>query len=93
MSQKELIKVFTVKNRLGLHARAAAIFVRLSSKFGSDIKLVKDGYAVNGKSILGVLSLAATKGSEIEVFTKGEDAEDALIQIEELIESGFGEGV
>jgi len=93
VSQKELIKVFTVKNRLGLHARAAAIFVRLSSKFGSDIKLVKDGYEVDGKSILGVLSLAATKGSEIEVFTKGEDAEDALIKIEELIESGFGEGV
>lgn len=93
MSEKEMSKVFTVKNKLGLHARAAAVFVRLSSRFGSDIKLIKDGYEVDGKSILGVLSLAATEGSDIEVSTRGEDAEEALTRIEELIESGFGEGV
>lgn len=93
MSDKEVTKVVTVKNKLGLHARAAAVFVRLSSRFGSDIKLVKDGYEVDGKSILGVLSLAAIKGSEIEVRTRGADAEEALTRIEELIESGFGEGV
>ena len=93
MSEKQITKVFTVKNELGLHARAAALFVRLSSRFGSDIKLVKDGYEVDGKSILGVLSLAATKGSEIEVCTRGADADEALTRIEELIESGFGEGV
>lgn len=93
MSQKEITKVFTVKNKLGLHARAAAVFVRVSSKYESEIKLVKDSYEVNGKSILGVLSLAATKGSEIEVTANGGDAEDAIDGIEELIESGFGEGV
>ena len=89
----EITKVFTVKNKLGLHARAAAVFVRVSSKYESDIKLIKDSYEVNGKSILGVLSLAATKGSEIEVTANGEDAEAAIDGIEELIESGFGEGV
>lgn len=93
LSQIKITKVFTIKNRLGLHARAAAVFVRLSSKFESEIKLVKDSYEVNGKSILGVLSLAATKGSEIEVTTTGGDAEAAINDIEELIESGFGEGV
>ena len=93
LSQIEITKVFTVKNKLGLHARAAAVFVRLSSRFEADITLVKDSYEVNGKSILGVLSLAATKGSEIQVTTRGKDAEAAINDIEELIESGFGEGV
>lgn len=93
MSQTEITKVFTVKNKLGLHARAAAVFVRVSSKYSSEIRLVKDSYEVNGKSILGVLSLAATQGSEIQVTTKGQDAEDAINGIEELIDSGFGEGV
>lgn len=93
MSQKEITKVFTVKNKLGLHARAAAVFVRVSSKFESEIKLVKDSYKVNGKSILGVLSLAATKGSEIVVTTRGKDAQAAIDSIEELIDGGFGEGV
>lgn len=86
-------RVFTIKNKLGLHARAAAGFVRLSNKFSSDVKLIKDGHEVNGKSILGVLSLAAIKGSELRVVTEGEDAEDALDEIEKLIESGFGEGI
>jgi len=93
LSRIEITKVFTVKNKLGLHARAAAVFVRLSSKYGSEIQLVKDSYKVNGKSILGVLSLAATMGSEIEVTTRGNDAQAAIDSIEELIDSGFGEGV
>lgn len=93
MSEIEVVKEFTVKNKLGLHARAAAAFVRLSGKFSSDVKLSKDGYEVDGKSILGVLSLAATKGSEIRVVTRGDDAGTAMKEIEDLIESGFGEGV
>ena len=93
MSDLEFSRVFKIKNKLGLHARAAAVFVRLSSKYSSDIKLLKDGYEVNGKSILGVLSLAAVKGSELQVKTRGSDAEKALKGIEDLIESGFGEGV
>jgi len=90
-SIETLSKVFMIKNRLGLHARAAAMFVRLSNRFSSDIKLIKDGYEVNGKSILGILSLAAIKGSELKIVTTGEDAEEALGEIEKLIESGFGE--
>lgn len=90
-SVETLSKVFMIKNKLGLHARAAAMFVRLSNRFSSDIKLIKDGYEVNGKSILGILSLAAIKGSELKIVTTGEDAEEALGEIEKLIESGFGE--
>ena len=93
MSDKEHSKVLKIKNKLGLHARAAAVFVRTSSKYSSDVRLIKDGYEVNGKSILGVLSLAAIKGSEIQVVTSGSDAEKALKGIQELTESGFGEGV
>jgi len=89
----EITKVFKIKNRLGLHARAAATFVRLSNKFSSDIKLIKDGYEVNGKSILGILSLAAAQGSELQIMAKGLDAEEAIGEIEKLIESGFGEGI
>ena len=90
-SVETLSKVFMIKNKLGLHARAASMFVLLSNRFSSDIKLIKDGYEVNGKSILGILSLAAIKGSELKIVTTGEDAEEALGEIEKLIESGFGE--
>jgi len=90
-SVETLSKIFMIKNKLGLHARAAAMFVRLSNGFSSDIKILKDGYEVNGKSILGILSLAAIKGSELKIVTTGEDAEEALGEIEKLIESGFGE--
>ena len=93
MSESEVIRVFTIKNKLGLHARAAAVFVRLSSRFACEVKLIKNGYEVDGKSILGVLSLAAAKGSEIKVITKGEGSDEAMVEIGELIESGFGEGV
>jgi len=93
VSEKEVVKSFTIKNKLGLHARAAAVFVRLSSKFNSDIKILKDGYEVDGKSILGVLSLAAIKGSKIEIVARGEDSEKAMNELEELVESGFGEGI
>ena len=86
-------KEFTIKNKLGLHARAAAAFVQLSNRFSSEIKLIKDGYTVNGKSILGVLSLAAIRGSKVEVIATGEDAVGALSEIERLIENGFGEGI
>ena len=90
-SVETVSKVFMIKNKLGLHARAAAMFVRLSNRFSSDINLIKDGYEVNGKSILGILSLAAIKGSELKIVTTGEDAEEALGEIGKLIESGFGE--
>lgn len=90
-STDTLSRVFKIKNKLGLHARAAAVFVRVSNKFSSDIKLVKDGYEVNGKSILGILSLAAIEGTELNVVAIGEDAGEALREVGKLIESGFGE--
>ncbi len=93
MNKKQLSKTFTIKNKLGLHARAAAVLVKTTSMFLSDIKIIKDGVEADGKSILGILSFAASKGTNITVLTDGEDADIALNTIEELIESGFGEGV
>ncbi len=90
-SADTLSKVFKINNKLGLHARAAAMFVQLSNKFSSDIKLIRDGYEVNGKSILGILSLAAIQGTELNIVAIGEDAGEALSEIGKLIESGFGE--
>ncbi|MGI9533861.1 MAG: HPr family phosphocarrier protein [Thermodesulfobacteriota bacterium] len=91
--EAEFSKTFEIKNKLGLHARAAAQFVRLSSKFTSNITIKKDGYTVDGKSILGVLSLAAVKGTTIEVIADGDDSQQAFMEIEKLIECGFGEGI
>ncbi|MGI5862278.1 MAG: HPr family phosphocarrier protein [Myxococcales bacterium] len=83
---------FTIVNALGLHARAAAQLVKLANRFRCDVYLEKDDQQVNGKSIMGVLMLAATRGSTILVRTEGEDAEPALKALGELIDSGFGEG-
>ncbi len=93
MSDQEYSKVLKIKNKLGLHARASAVLVKTSSKYLSEVKIIKDDYEVNGKSILGVLSLAAIKGSEIQVVVSGADAEKAIKGIEALIDSGFGEGI
>lgn len=90
---KKLSKTFTIKNKLGLHARAAASLVKLTNKFDSDIKIIKEGTEADGKSILGILSFAAIRGTTITVITEGNDAALAMSDIEQLIESGFGEGV
>jgi phosphocarrier protein HPr len=82
---------FVVVNSLGLHARAAAQLVQLANRFRSEIHVEKDGMNVNGKSIMGVLTLAAAKGSTITVSCEGEDAEHAMTAIAKLIENGFGE--
>jgi len=84
-------KVFQISNRLGLHARPAALLVKTAGKFNSSIQFAKDGYVVNGKSIMGVMTLAAEPGSEIEVIIEGEDAEEAMAAIGELIENNFYE--
>jgi phosphocarrier protein HPr len=81
----------TVVNPLGLHARPAAQLVRLASSFASDIHLVKDGVPVNGKSIMGVMMLAAECGSTITIRADGGDADAAISAIVELIAAGFGE--
>ena len=82
---------FDVLNRLGLHARAAAQMVRLANGFASEIYVVKDGTEVNGKSIMGVLMLAAPKDTKILIRAIGPDAEEAVAAIGELIARKFGE--
>jgi len=82
---------FDILNRLGLHARAAAQLVRLANGFSSEIRIEKDGMEVNGKSIMGVLMLAAPKDARIRVLANGTDAEDAVAAIGELIARKFGE--
>ena len=81
----------TIINKLGLHARAAAKFVALAGTFACDIKLVKNTTEVNGKSILGVMMLAAAQGTELEIVVNGEDESVALEALEQLIERRFDE--
>ena len=87
----EIVREIKLKNQLGLHARPAARFVQLTSGFSSEIILKRGSDEVNGKSIMGVLMLAAPCGSTITVIARGEDAELAVDGIEALFESGFGE--
>lgn len=85
MIQKE----FVIQIREGLHARPAAMFVKQASRFTSDVWVEKDDEQVNGKSIMGLMMLAAEYGSKITVTAEGQDAEDAIRAIEELIQGGF----
>ena len=79
-------------NRLGLHARAAAKFVSLASTFASDIQLEREGRTVNGKSIMGVMMLAASQGTVLTLKIDGEDEEEAGRQLTDLVNDYFGEG-
>ena len=80
-----------IVNKLGLHARAAAQFVQLASNYTSHIEIEKDNRRVNGKSIMGVMMLAAAKGSEIILYADGDDAEESINRLEELINNRFNE--
>lgn len=82
---------FTIINRLGLHARAAAQLVQTANQFSSEVTLFKEDIEVNGKSIMGILLLAAPQGTQIAVAVDGSDEEQAMKTIAELIEDGFGE--
>ncbi|MCK4859810.1 MAG: HPr family phosphocarrier protein [Candidatus Omnitrophica bacterium] len=84
---KSVKKKVIIKNKLGLHARPAALFVQLANKFESDIAIRKDKQKVNGKSIMGVMMLAAAKGTEIEIETKGSDAYRAVEELGKLLVS------
>ena len=86
-----LRKEFIIKNRLGLHARAAAQLVQTANRFRAEITVEKEGMTVNGKSIMGILMLAAPQGSQIFVGISGEDEEEALETLGRLIDDGFGE--
>lgn len=91
MSAKTVTKTFIISNELGLHARAAAAFVKIANRFRSNITLKKESISVNGKSIMGVLMLAAPKGTPIEVSASGPDADKAMAELGILIDNKFGE--
>jgi len=84
-------KNFLIVNKLGLHARASALFVKTACKFTSEVKLAKEDVEVNGKSIMGIMMLAASKGVTVCLSVEGADEVEAMQIIGELIENGFGE--
>ena len=81
----------TIINKLGLHARAAAKFVTVASSFSSEIDIAKDGQKVNGKSIMGVMMLAASRGTELVILVNGSDETEAADSLESLVAERFGE--
>ena len=91
MPDERLIREFTVLNAHGLHARSGALLVKAANRFESEMLIEKDGNAVNGKSIMGVLMLAAGKGSRLIVTVEGPDSRDAMAALSELFEAGFHE--
>ena len=86
-----IVKDVTVINKLGMHARAAAKFVSLASSFVSDIELGKGNRKVNGKSIMGVMMLAASQGTTVTLYVNGNDEKEAASELERLINQRFGE--
>ncbi|HLB34054.1 MAG TPA: HPr family phosphocarrier protein [Chthoniobacterales bacterium] len=85
------VKELVIKNRNGLHARPSALFVKTAGRFNSEIWVEKEGERVNGKSIMGLMMLAAGHGSVLQVIAEGDDALQALEELEKLIDSRFGE--
>ena len=90
-SEARITRELVVLNRYGLHARPAALFVKTSNRFKADVWVEKDGEEVNGKSIMGLMMLAAGHGSKLKVSAYGADAEKFLKEIEELVASRFHE--
>lgn len=87
MIEREVV----IKNRTGLHTRPAAVLVKTAAKFKSEFFIYKDGMEINGKSIIGVMTLAAEQGAKMILRFSGEDEEEAVRAVTELIESGFEE--
>lgn len=92
MKQIELAKKLKIKNKLGLHARAAAKIVQISNQYESKLFLKKDNREVDGKNILSILTLSCPMGTEIEARIVGEDPENFMEKLSELFEQKFGEG-
>jgi phosphocarrier protein len=86
-----LSRQVTIMNRRGLHARASAQFVKCASRFQANVRVHKDGHAVDGTSIMGLMTLAAAPGSTIELEAEGPQAQEALDALSKLVEEGFGE--
>jgi phosphocarrier protein len=87
----KVIKKLEIKNKLGLHARAAALLVQTVNKFDAQVTFAKDGQTADGRSIMAVLTLAATQGSKIQVEASGDEAERVVRAIEKLIDNRFNE--
>ncbi|MBM2803574.1 MAG: ptsH [Deltaproteobacteria bacterium] len=87
----KIVKKLEIKNRLGLHARAAALLVQTVNKFSAQVNVSKDGQTADGRSIMGVLTLAATQGSKIQIEANGEDAEKVVKALEKLLDNRFNE--
>ncbi|MFH1310223.1 MAG: HPr family phosphocarrier protein [Candidatus Omnitrophota bacterium] len=85
MAINEIRKDIIVQNKTGLHARPAALFVQIANKYDSEITIIKGKQAVNGKSIMGILMLAAEKGAKISIIAKGEDAEGAIEELTHIL--------
>lgn len=86
-----VVKELTILNKLGLHARPAAMFVRIANRFSCEISVEKDGEEVNGKSIMGLMMLAAGCGSQLKIAASGDDAAQAVKELAELIQRKFDE--
>ena len=86
-----MTKDFQVLNKLGIHARPAAMFVKIANRYGSDIFVEKDGEKINGKSIMGLMMLAAGPGSKVTLHAKGADALAAIAELEALVQRKFDE--
>ncbi|MDX1429534.1 MAG: HPr family phosphocarrier protein [Rhodothermales bacterium] len=86
-----IVKEVTVTNRAGIHTRPASMIVREASKFACDFFIQKDGYEINGKSIIGVMTLAAEQGATLSLVFDGDDEEQAAVAIADLFAGGFGE--
>jgi phosphocarrier protein len=93
VAEDRVEKICVVRNKMGLHARPAALIVQTANRFPCDVTLSKDGQEVNAKSIMGVLMLAAAKGSEILLRTEGEQAAEAAAALCQLFEKGFNEAM
>jgi len=91
MVEKTAKRDIVIANKLGLHARPAALMVQLANKYRSEVTVERGGEKINGKSIMGIMMLAAGKGTKITVTATGDDAEEAVAGIEQLIKSKFGE--
>jgi phosphocarrier protein len=84
-------KTIVIKNKLGLHARAAVKFVNMANRYSSSVKIIRDETEIDGKSILGILTLAAIQGTSIILRISGKDENDAFKALEELVKDKFGE--
>ena len=86
-------KMYVINNRLGLHARPASLFVKTTSRFSSSVKIVRDGQEIDGKSIMGLLMLAAGPGTELKIVADGPDENDVLVAIDDLFNRHFDDDI